>query len=115
MNKNNNKKIKNLKIRSCIICFNKFNQKELIRLFIYKNQIPYLIYNQKIITDNNENIDYKDVMKNKSRSIYFCIECIKKNNINNLQKKITNYLKKIKNPILKNYLPEINNLIKKIK
>lgn len=112
------KKIKNIKIRTCIICFNKFSQEELIRTFIYKNKILFLIPNKKIITNNptnDINLKYENIMKNKTKSIYFCKECIKKNNINNLLKKISKYLSKFKKNIFKNYLSEINTLLIKIK
>ncbi|MCX7870983.1 MAG: hypothetical protein N2485_05365 [bacterium] len=104
-----NTKVKNIKVRTCIICFNKFTQEELIRLFVAKNDILVITFKDKIILinyidsgSNNELNDVnilfrrKELMKSKSRSIYFCFECIIKNDINKIQKRINNYFSKLK-------------------
>lgn len=102
-------KMKNTKVRTCIICFNKFTQAELIRLLITKNDILVITFKDKIIlisyinneSDNELNdvnilFRRKELMKSKSRSIYFCFECIIKNDINKIQKRINNYFSKLK-------------------
>ncbi len=104
-----NTKMKNVKIRTCIICFNKFTQAELIRLFITKNDILVITFKDKIILINYINNEFSnelsdvntfskknELIKSKSRSIYFCFECIIKNDINKLQKRINNYFSKLK-------------------
>ncbi len=112
---------KNIKVRTCILCFNKFNQNQLIRLFTTKNYSLIIItFNNKITLINNSNYglpNLKELIKNKNRSIYFCLECIKKNDIDKTHKKINNYfsklikLKKLRNlEKLKNYLTDKKNL-----
>jgi predicted RNA-binding protein YlxR (DUF448 family) len=115
-------KLKNIKIRTCIICFNKLPQEKLIRIFVYNNSTISIIYqnsfyfieNNNLLKVENNKPKFKEIMKNKSRSIYLCKECLKNNNINRIQKKINNYLLKLKNPLLTNHLNEItiNILIK---
>jgi len=65
----------------------------------------------------NNKPKFKEMMKNKSRSIYLCKECLKNNDINRIQKKINNYLLKLKKPLLTNHLNEItiNILIKEFR
>jgi predicted RNA-binding protein YlxR (DUF448 family) len=119
------KKIKNIKTRICIICFNKLPQEKLIRIFVYNNSIISIIYqnsfyfieNNNLLKVENNKPKFKEIMKNKSRSIYLCKECLKNNDINRIQKKINNYLLKLKNPLLTNHLNEIkiNILIKEFR
>jgi len=118
-------KLKNIRIRTCIICLNKFYQEKLIRIFVYNNKTlsiicqnsPYFIENNNLLKLENNKPKYKEITKNKSRSIYLCKECLKNNNINKIQKKINNYLLKLKNPLLKEHLNEmtISTLIKELK
>jgi predicted RNA-binding protein YlxR (DUF448 family) len=119
------KKIKNIKTRTCIICFNKLPQEKLIRIFVYNNSTVSIIYqnsfyfieNSNFLKVENNKPKFKEIMKNKSRSIYLCKECLKNNDINRIQKKINNYLLKLKNPLLTNYLNgiKINILIKEFR
>jgi predicted RNA-binding protein YlxR (DUF448 family) len=118
-------KLKNIKIRTCIICFNKLPQEKLIRIFVYNNSTISIIYqnsfyfieNSNFLKVENNKPKFKEIMKNKSRSIYLCKECLKNNDINRIQKKINNYLLKLKNPLLTNHLNEIkiNILIKEFR
>jgi predicted RNA-binding protein YlxR (DUF448 family) len=118
-------KLKNIKIRTCIICFNKLPQEKLIRIFLYNNSNISIIYqnsfyfieNNNLLKVENNKPKFKEIMKNKSRSIYLCKECLKNNDINRIQKKINNYLLKLKNPLLTNHLNEItiNILIKEFR
>jgi predicted RNA-binding protein YlxR (DUF448 family) len=118
-------KLKNIKIRTCIICFNKLPQEKLIRIFVYNNSNISIIYqnsfyfieNNNLLKVENNKPKFKEIMKNKSRSIYLCKECLKNNDINRIQKKINNYLLKLKNPLLTNHLNEItiNILIKEFR
>jgi predicted RNA-binding protein YlxR (DUF448 family) len=118
-------KLKNIKIRTCIICFNKLPQEKLIRIFVYNNSNISIIYqnsfyfieNNNLLKVENNKPKFKEIMKNKSRSIYLCKECLKNNDINRIQKKINNYLLKLKKPLLTNHLNEItiNILIKKFR
>ena len=118
-------KLKNIKIRTCIICFNKLPQEKLIRIFVYNNITFSIIYqnsfyfieNNNLLKVENNKPKFKEIMKNKSRSIYLCKECLKNNDINRIQKKINNYLLKLKNPLLTNHLNEIkiNILIKEFR
>jgi predicted RNA-binding protein YlxR (DUF448 family) len=118
-------KLKNIKTRTCIICFNKFHQEKLIRIFVYNNSTISIIYqnsfyfieNNNFLKVENNKPKFKEIMKNKSRSIYLCKECLKNNDINRIQKKINNYLLKLKNPLLTNHLNEItiNILIKEFR
>jgi predicted RNA-binding protein YlxR (DUF448 family) len=118
-------KLKNIKIRTCIICFNKLPQEKLIRIFVYNNSTISIIYQNSLYFIENNNLlkvennkpKFKEIMKNKSRSIYFCKECLKNNDINRIPKKINNYLLKLKKPLLTNHLNEIkiNILIKELK
>jgi len=118
-------KLKNIKIRTCIICFNKLPQEKLIRIFVYNNSTVSIIYqnsfyfieNSNFLKVENNKPKFKEIMKNKSRSIYLCKECLKNNDINRIQKKINNYLLKLKNPLLTNHLNEIkiNILIKEFR
>jgi predicted RNA-binding protein YlxR (DUF448 family) len=118
-------KLKNIKIRTCIICFNKLPQEKLIRIFVYNNSTISIIYQNSLYFTENNNLlklennkpKFKEIMKNKSRSIYFCKECLKNKDINRIQKKIKNYLLKLKNPLLTRHLNEItiNILIKEFR
>jgi predicted RNA-binding protein YlxR (DUF448 family) len=118
-------KLKNIKTRTCIICFNKLPQEKLIRIFVYNNSTISIIYQKSFYFIENNNFlkvennkpKFKEIMKNKSRSIYLCKECLKNNDINRIQKKINNYLLKLKNPLLTNHLNEItiNILIKEFR
>jgi len=118
-------KLKNIKIRTCIICFNKLYQEKLIRIFVYNNSTISIVYknsfyfieNNNLLKVENNKPKFKEMMKNKSRSIYLCKECLKNNDINRIQKKINNYLLKLKNPLLTNHLNEIkiNILIKEFR
>jgi predicted RNA-binding protein YlxR (DUF448 family) len=118
-------KLKNIKIRTCIICFNKLPQEKLIRIFVYNNSTVSIIYqnsfyfieNNNLLKVENNKPKFKEIMKNKSRSIYLCKECLKNNDINRIPKKINNYLLKLKNPLLTNHLNEIkiNILIKEFR
>jgi predicted RNA-binding protein YlxR (DUF448 family) len=118
-------KLKNIETRTCIICFNKLHQEKLIRIFVYNNNILLIIFQNSLYFIENNNLlkvennkpKFKEIMKNKSRSIYLCKECLKNNNINRIQKKINNYLLKLKNPLLTKHLNEItiNILIKELK
>jgi len=118
-------KLKNIKIRTCIICFNKLPQEKLIRIFVYNNGTVSIIYqnsfyfieNSNFLKVENNKPKFKEIMKNKTRSIYLCKECLKNNDINRIQKKINNYLLKLKNPLLTKHLNEItiNILIKELK
>ena len=118
-------KLKNIKIRTCIICFNKLYQEKLIRIFVYNNSTISIVYknsfyfieNNNLLKVENNKPKFKEMMKNKSRSIYLCKECLKNNDINRIQKKINNYLLKLKKPLLTNHLNEItiNILIKKFR
>jgi predicted RNA-binding protein YlxR (DUF448 family) len=118
-------KLKNIKTRTCIICFNKLPQEKLIRIFVYNNSTVSIIYqnsfyfieNSNFLKAENNKPKFKEIMKNKSRSIYLCKECLKNNDINRIQKKINNYLLKLKNPLLTNHLNEIkiNILIKEFR
>jgi predicted RNA-binding protein YlxR (DUF448 family) len=118
-------KLKNIKTRTCIICFNKLPQEKLIRIFVYNNSTVSIIYqnsfyfieNNNFLKVENNKPKFKEIMKNKSRSIYLCKECLKNNDINRIQKKINNYLLKLKNPLLTNHLNEItiNILIKEFR
>jgi len=118
-------KLKNIKIRTCIICFNKLPQEKLIRIFVYNNSTVSIIYqnsfyfieNSNFLKVENNKPKFKEIMKNKSRSIYLCKECLKNNDINRIQKKINNYLLKFKKTLLTNHLNEttINILIKEFR
>ena len=118
-------KLKNIKIRTCIICFNKLPQEKLIRIFVYNNSTISIVYknsfyfieNNNLLKVENNKPKFKEMMKNKSRSIYLCKECLKNNDINRIQKKINNYLLKLKKPLLTNHLNEItiNILIKEFR
>jgi predicted RNA-binding protein YlxR (DUF448 family) len=118
-------KLKNIKIRTCIICFNKLPQEKLIRIFVYNNSNISIIYqnsfyfieNNNLLKVENNKPKFKEIMKNKSRSIYLCKECLKNNDINKIPKKINNYLLKFKKPLLTNHLNEItiNVLIKEFR
>jgi predicted RNA-binding protein YlxR (DUF448 family) len=118
-------KLKNIKIRTCIICFNKLSQEKLIRIFVYNNSTVSIIYqnsfyfieNNNLLKVENNKPNFREIMKNKSRSIYLCKECLKNNDINRIQKKINNYLLKLKNPLLTNHPNEItiNILIKEFR
>jgi predicted RNA-binding protein YlxR (DUF448 family) len=118
-------KLKNIKIRTCIICFNKLPQEKLIRIFVYNNSNISIIYqnsfyfieNNNLLKVENNKPKFKEIMKNKSRSIYLCKECLKNNDINRIQKKINNYLLKLKNPLLTKHPNEIkiNILIKEFR
>ena len=118
-------KLKNIKIRTCIICFNKLPQEKLIRIFVYNNRTVSIIYqnsfyfieNSNFLKVENNKPKFKEIMKNKSRSIYLCKECLKNNDINRIQKKINNYLLKFKKTLLTNHLNEttINILIKEFR
>ncbi|MCS6955459.1 MAG: hypothetical protein NZM44_03810, partial [Candidatus Calescibacterium sp.] len=68
-----------IKVRMCIFCRNRFSQDKLFRMFFY-NGSPILKYNTKLIDlFLKRDIDKcKEVLKKKSRSLYFCSNCAQK-------------------------------------
>ncbi|MFN3995239.1 MAG: hypothetical protein ACK4GR_01755 [bacterium] len=105
---------KQIKQRTCIFCKNKYFQEDLIRIFFFQNT-PYLAFKKSVINVYTEQIvkDKKEVLRKKSRSFYFCLDCWKKQKENYKVKQIKYNLNKIKNVSvdLLPFLQKINKLI----
>ncbi|MCX7971628.1 MAG: hypothetical protein N2657_00145 [bacterium] len=106
-------------IRMCIFCRNKFHQDQLFRIFLFKDSLVFKYKSNFIDIFHMKNLkNHREILRNKSRSLYFCCDCSKKYllNIDDFKKKQLVYkVFKYHLSKLKGYNHNIDSLIYSLK